>query len=417
MSKDTQNHRDTYGRLAALLLSAAAAFSPALANAQEKPPIKIGVVLELTGSAANYGAASKRGIEMAADAFGDTTIGGRKVQFVFRDVQSNPQVVISALNDVLTSEHVNYLLGPCTSPLVAAAIPTWRQAKPLWVQFCGSSENLSQEVGGEEHFFHTYPYANQYHVAEGAALQHYLGRGKKAAVIYSDDEYGQGHIESLTKAYQAAGIEIVGKEIARVGTTDFNPILTKLARTHPDILVAMVQGADLTTLAKQVYARKFPAPYRLSGGDVQFDSFANAVGKDAQEGWIGPSTYVSGVQLPGDPRYPKLLPSSREWEERFRARYNREPNQIDVGSYVSTVMLLIALQQAGADNEEKVTADLANLDVATPLGRGRFQSMDDTKHQAFTNMMIFQRQEGQPVVVYPTDIATKKLLPIQSLQP
>jgi branched-chain amino acid transport system substrate-binding protein len=417
MNMDKLIRRNTWGRLAALLVGAAVVGWPALAHTQEKPPIRIGVVLELTGRQAIYGESSKRGIEMAADAFGDTTIGGRKVAFIFRDVQSDPQFVISALNELVNSDQINYLMGPCASPLVSAAIPTWRQAKPLWVQFCGSSSRLSEEVGGEDHFFHTYPYANHYHQAEGAALQHYLGRGKKAAVIYSDDEYGRGHIQSLTKAYQAAGIELVGTEVARVGTTDFNPILTKLGRSNPDILVALVQGADLTALSKQIYARKFRAPYRVSGGDVQFDSFSNAVGNEAQDGWIGPSTYVAGVEQVGDPDYPKLLPSSREWEARFRKRYNRAPDQIDIGSYVSAVMLLIALQRAGGDNEEKVAAELAKLDVATPLGRGRFQAMDGTKHQAFTDMMVFQRQQGHPVVVYPGNIAMKPLVPVLAAQP
>jgi branched-chain amino acid transport system substrate-binding protein len=307
-------------------------------------------------------------------------------------------------------------MGPCASPLASAAIPTWRQSKPLWIQFCGSSARLSEAVGAEDRFFHTFPYSNHYHEAEGAALQHYLGPGKKAAIIYSDDEYGRGHIDSLTKAYQAAGIEVSTKEVARIGTTDFSPILTKLSRYNPDVLVAMVQGADLTSLAKQIYARKLRAPYRVSGGAVQFDSFANAVGKDAQEGWIGPSTYLPGVERAGDPKYPKLLPSSREWEQRFVKRYNREPDLIDVGAYVSAAMLLIALQRVDADDPNKVTAELAKLDVSTPLGRGRFQSMDGTKHQAFTDMMIFQRQQGRPVVVYPTDLANKKLIPVQSAQ-
>ncbi len=416
MSRNGLICRSMGARMVRLMLGGAAVCLSALACAQEKPPIKIGVVLELTGRQANYGESSRRGIEMAAETFGDTTVGGRKVKFVFRDVQSDPQIVISALNDLVTSEQVNYLMGPCASPLVSAAIPTWRQSKPLWIQFCGSSERLSEAVGGEDRFFHTFPYSSRYHEAEGAALQHYLGRGKKAVVIYSDDEYGRGHIDSLTKAYQAAGIEISGKEVARVGTTDFSPILTKLSRSNPDVLVAMVQGADLTSLAKQVYARKFRAPYRLSGGAVQFDSFSNAVGKEAQEGWIGPSTYLPGVERAGDPRYQKLLPSSREWEQRFVKRYNREPDLIDVGAYVSAAMLLIALQRADADNPDKVAAELAKLDVATPLGRGRFQAMDGTKHQAFTDMMVFQRQEGRPVVVYPANIANRKLVPVQTAQ-
>ncbi|WP_168788520.1 ABC transporter substrate-binding protein [Paraburkholderia aromaticivorans] len=385
-----------------------------LAAAQEtKPPIEIGVVLELTGRLANYGEAGKRGIDMAADAFGDTKIGGRNVKFVYRDVQSEPQLVISAINDLTNSEHVNYIIGPCASPLVSAAVPAWRQTKPVWMEFCGTSPRLQEAVGAEANFFHTFPYSYHYHKAEAGALRQYLGPGKRAVVIYSDDELGRGHIEAIEKYYQDAGIKIIGTEVARVGTTDFNPVLTKLGRANPDILVAMVQGGDLSTLTKQIYARRFAAPYRVSTGAVQFDTFVKAVGNDAQEGWIGPSTYVPGIDRPADPQYPKLFPSSREWNDRFVKRYGREPDLLDVGSYVSAAMLLIALQHAGTDNREKVAIELAKLDVMTPLGRGHFVDSDGTKHQAFTDMMVFQRQGGRPVVVFPPEVATRKLQPAQ----
>jgi branched-chain amino acid transport system substrate-binding protein len=401
--------------LAQAFLGAVALVCATLSVAQEaKPPIAIGVVLELTGRLANYGEAGKRGIDMAADAFGDTTIAGRKVKFVYRDVQSEPQLVISAFNDLTNSEHVNYIIGPCASPLVSAAVPAWRQAKPVWMEFCGTSPRLQEAVGAEDNFFHTFPYSYHYHKAEAGALREYLGPGKKAVVIYSDDELGRGHIGAIQKYYQDAGIKIVGTEVARVGTTDFNPVLTKLGRTDPDILVAMVQGGDLSTLSKQIYARRFAAPYRVSTGAVQFDTFVKAVGDDAQEGWIGPSTYVPGIERPADSRYPQLFPSSSEWRARFVKRYGREPDLLDVGSYVSAAMLLIALQHAGTDDRDKVAIELAKLDVSTPLGRGRFAESDGTKHQAFTDVMVFQRQGGRPVVVFPSNLAVRKLQPVRT---
>jgi hypothetical protein len=105
---------------------------------------------------------------------------------------------------------------------------------------------------------------------------------------------------------------------------------------------------------------------------VQFEAFAKAVGPEVQEGWIAPSTYIPGINRPADPNYPKLLPSSHDWENAFRKRYSRDPNLIDLGSYVTTAMLLIALERAGGDDPEKVTTELSKLDAKTPLGAGAF---------------------------------------------
>ena len=394
----------------------AAVFCPIAVLAQDKP-IKIGVVLELSGRLSAYGEAGRRGIEMAAAAFGDQTIGGRKVEFVYKDVQSEPQLVITAFNELFNVGEVNYVLGPCASSLISAGTPAWQQKKPIWMQFCGTSPRLREAVGEEDHFFHAFPWTYHYHQAEAEALTHYLGKGKKAVSIFADDEFGRGHIDSVEKYYKAAGIDIVGSEIVRVGTTDYNPVLTKLARLNPDILIAVVQGGDLVALAKQVYARKFKAPYRVGPGAIQFDAFASAVGPDVQEGWIAPSTYVPGVPRPGDAENPKLFPPALEWEAAFRKRYNREPDLIDLGSYVTAAMLLVALQHAGEDNVEKVSAELSKLNLKTPLGAGAFVKTDDgTRHQAFAHMMTFQRQGGKPVPVYPDDVAAGKLLPASNAQ-
>jgi len=391
-------------------VTVAAGLVPAAASAQENP-IKVGVVLELSGRLSLYGEAGRRGIDMATATFGDTAIGGRKVEFVYKDVQSDTQLVITALNELTNVDRVNFIIGPCASPLISAGTPAWQQKKPIWMQFCGIAPRLREAVGDEDNFFHTFPWTYHYHQSVSEALASYLGKGKKAVVVYSDDDFGRGHIDPIKKYYAAAGIEIVGAEAVRVGTTDFNPLLTKFARLNPDMLIAMVEGGDLVSLAKQLYARKFKA-YLVGSGAVQFDAFANAVGPEIQEGWIGPTTYTPGVHRPADANYPKLLPAAQDWEDAFRKRYNRDPNLIDVGSYVTTAMLLIAMERAGGDDLEKVRAELTRLNVSTPLGAGQFtKSEDGTKHQAFAKMVTFQRQGGRPIVIYPSDVAEGKLVP------
>ena len=59
---------------------------PAMGHAQDT--IKIGAPLSISGKFVSYGAAAKRGVEMAVDIYGGK-IGNKKIEILFRDTQSD----------------------------------------------------------------------------------------------------------------------------------------------------------------------------------------------------------------------------------------------------------------------------------------------------------------------------------------
>lgn len=396
--------------LAAATLTVAGALGPAATPAFAET-IKVGVPMELSGRFVAYGAAGRRGVEMAAEVFGKQ-VGGNTLEFLYRDVQSDAQATVSAMNELIKVEKVDFLIGPVASPIVAASIPPWQQGKPAWIVNGSSSTQLEQIAGPEDNFFHTYPFAYHYHTSEAAALKHYLGGNKKIAIIYSDDTYGRTHLPYVEEFYTKAGFELVAKEVVRTNSADFNPVLTKIARARPDILLGLVQTTDAITLAKQVHTRKLNVPYLVGTAYTQLDEWQNAVG-EAQEGWLGVTTYLPGVNHPGNPDYPKLFPSTKEWVEAFRKKYNAEPDFLDIGHYAATGMLLVALDKAKGD-KVKAVEELRKLDIPTVNGRGTFVPTGfGTKQQAFTDMVVFQRQGGKNVVLWPRDAASGTLVPIK----
>jgi len=400
-------HKSNTIRAALLAVGSAVAALPALGPALADETIKIGVPMSLSGRFVSYGASGKRGVEMAAEAFG-STINGRKIEFLYRDVQSDPQATMSAVNELINSQDVDFLIGPTASPIVAAAIPPWQQGKPIWILNGGSTTAVEELLGGEERFFHTYPYSYHYHTSELNALKHYLGDGKKVAVIYADDTYGQSHLPFVQKFYSEAGFEIVAEEMIRANTMDMSPVLTKISRAKPDILIALLQSTDAVTLAKQIHSRKLEVPYLVGMVDAALPRWQEAVG-EAQEGWIGVTTYLPGVERPANQDYPKLFPSAAEWEEKFRKRYNVEPDFMDIGHYTATAMLLIALERSGGEVEQ-AAEELRKMDIVTVNGRGKFEETGfGTKQQAFTDMVVFQRKGGKNVIVWPLEIATGEL--------
>jgi branched-chain amino acid transport system substrate-binding protein len=388
---------------AGAVLTAALAGLPAQAQT-----VKIGAVLELSGRFASFGAHCQRGINMATENFG-VTVAGKNYGVVYRDVQSEARATISAFTELGSAGDINFVIGPTSSPIVAAAMPPWQQSKPLWVVPGASSLDVENIVGKEPMFFHTYPYAYHYHKSLAAALQSALGPGKKIAVLYSDDAYGRSHMPAIEKYYKEAGFDIITKESIRTNSPDMGPTLTKIGRSKPDILLGVMQTTDSITLAKQVRTLRLKIPYLVGTAATQLTEWQQAVG-DAQEGWLGISTYLPNTEnWPADNTYPKLLPGTKAWEAAFRAKYNTTPDYDEATCYANTIQLLLALDKAGSDNKEKVAEELRKLDVMTPMGRARFERSEGTNQQALSDLIVFQRQADKSIILYPAEAATGKL--------
>lgn len=384
------------------------AYTPAAHAADDT--IQIGVPMELSGRFVAFGTSGKRGVEMAVDAF-KGRVANKKIEILLRDVQSDAQVTVQVLNDLIAQKKVNLLIGPISSAMVSAAIPAWRQGKPIWISHGSTTPRTEEEVGAEPRFFHTFPYSYHYQAAMSAGLKQALGSGKTAAILYADDAYGRAALPAAKKYFSEAGFKLGVEELVRSGAADMNPVLQKIRFSKPDVLINLVQTTDLATLAKQIRIAGLETPYLTDGVDIFIEEWQKAVG-DAQEGWIGVAGYFPGLTRPASKDRPDLFPSLAEWEAKFRQRYNAAPAYLDVGAYSATIMLLLAVDKAGSDDPEKVAIELKKLDVQTLLGRGHFTpTPSGTMNQAFQDLMVVQRQGGKNVIVYPNDLANGKLIP------
>jgi branched-chain amino acid transport system substrate-binding protein len=405
------SRRSSIAGLALATMSLVAAFAVTGA-ARADDSVRIGLFAELSGKFAAYGLPSRRGAEMAVAAVNGRA-GGKSIELVVRDVQSDPQVMVAAMKELADQQRLNFVVGPIASPIVATAVPSWRQNKPLWVVPGSSSPTLEQQIGAEPYFFHAYPYAYHYHVVAAEGLKHYLGGGK-LAVIYADDNFGRSHLDYVRKYYGDAGFKIVSEEMVRANAPDMRPVLERIRAAKPDVLIALVETTDAVTLAKQVRIVKLGVPYLVGTSFAQYEEWQKAVG-DAQEGWLGVSTYLPGVlDRPADPNAPALFPSTSEWEAKFRKLYNAEPDQLAAATYVSVAMIILAVDRCHCDDKEKVAVELRKMEVQTVFGAGKFHpSGQGTMQQAYDQMMLFQRHNNKSVVVYPEDVRQSKLLPVQ----
>lgn len=389
----------------------AAGAAPAVVRpARAAQTVQIGVPLELSGRFVSFGSSVKRGIDMAVDAFHGQA-GSRKIELLVRDVQSDAQVMVQVMNTLTKQDRVGFVIGPISSAMVAAAIPAWRQTKPIWICHGSTTPLTEEQVGNEPNFFHTFPYIYHYSAAMSAGLEAVLGDGKSAAIVYADDAYGRAGLPIARKYFGKAGFKITDEQLIRSGAHDMNPVLQRIRAGRPDVLIVLLQTTDLATFAKQVQIANLDVPYVTDGTDVFVEEWQKAVGS-AQEGWIGVSGFIPGMHRPASKQRPDIFPATNEWEAAFRARFNMAPGYLEIGGYCAMAMLLLAIEKADSDDQEKVAAALRSLDLETLLGRGHFAPTESgTLQQAFQDLMVAQRQNGKSVIVYPPSLADGKLMP------
>jgi branched-chain amino acid transport system substrate-binding protein len=402
-----------FGGIARALTGAMALMAAGLQAGHAQDAVKIGVPCELSGRFVAYGSQCKRGVEMAVDVFGGTVLG-KKIDPVYRDVQSNNQVAVTAFTELADQQKIDFIIGPVASGVVAASVAAWRQSKPLWLVPGSSSTVLEKAMKGEDLFFHTYPWAYDYYESTAAAVEPAAGAGKKVAIIYSDGAYGREEYPYAQEYYRKNGFEIVATELVREGAADFNPVLQQLRRLHPDVLVGIVQTTDAIQLTKQLQVARLNIPFLVGTAYPQLKEWSDAVGPEAANGWIAPTNYLPALDRPADPKYPKLFPSSKEWEAAFKARYNRSPEFLDMTCYTTAMLLLVAIEEAKTTDKARVAETLAKLDLQTGLGTSKFgPTPGGTLHQAFSQMIVYQRQGDRLVVVYPSSVAQGKIVPRQ----
>ena len=136
------------GRKAARLLVGLSAAMAMLgmavsAEAQDKK-IKIGVIFDLTGPLAGGGSELQyTGVKIMLDHYSKTGVEGYKVEAVYADAQSKPDVAINEAVRLVEQEKVDMLLGFYSSAQCVPVAGRVEQLKKfMWITTCISSAVL-----------------------------------------------------------------------------------------------------------------------------------------------------------------------------------------------------------------------------------------------------------------------------------
>ena len=329
--------------LAAAALAAVAIATPALAA----DPLKIGLVLPMSGPFADYGKQIERGIRLYLAANGDT-VAGRKIELIIKDDSPGTAGDVSKrlAQELVVKDKVDVLAGFGLTPAALAVAPIATEAKKPMVVMNAATSVITTRSPYIVRVSHTLP-------QDTAPIAAWAAKNKIKKVYTLVADFGPGHDAEgqFKKTFTAAGGEIVGEVRVPVRNPDFAPYLQRIKDSKPDALFLFLPpGAETIALMKGFAERGLAAEgiKIIATGDLTDEDILDALGEPAL-GAITAFHYAQSHKSPENAAYTAA----------YAKAYPKErPNFMSVAGYDGMHLIFEAIKKTGgnADAEKFIEA-------------------------------------------------------------
>ncbi len=414
-----------------LVAAIAALGMAASAQAQEKK-IKIGVIYDLTGPLAGGGSELQYiGAKIMLDSYAKKLVEGYKVEAVYADAQSKPDVAINEAIRLIEQEKVDMLLGFFSSAqCVPVAARVEQLKKFMWITTCISSAVLDGK--NFKYIFRPQASGDQF----GLIAMDFIANNAKAkfgkepkdlrvAIIHEDGAYGVDVAKGNVAGAKKAGFEVVLKEGYAATAPDLSALVTKLKRARPDVIFHTGYNPDITLLLRQAREQglKFGALIGHGAGYGVYEKLKEGLGGDVNHFFnVDPISIWLANQKTMDPKLPPVIKTVGE--EFDKAKPGIAIRSAHVGMAASNTYVFLtevlprAIKKYGGVDPEALRKAALELDLpegGTMLGFGvKFHAdgpMAGQNERSFP--VVIQYIDDKSSVVWPKSQAQREaVLPL-----
>lgn len=333
--------------------------SPALCAGEKV--VKVGNIEPLSGPSAAVGQQGKNARDMAVEeinaAGGIKSLGGAKIEMIYADSESKPEKGVAEAERLINTEKVHVLTGcwnsSVTYPVTAVAE---RYGIPFIVPVSVADKITAQ---GFKTVFRIAAKDSWWTRDQFAFLKdmqkEFNTKLETVAFVYENGDWGKGFAEQWKKLAGEAGYKVVLDEPYPSSATDLSPVVQKIKRANPDVLLLTSNAADAILLTNTLAEYKVkPKAIIGSGGGHADPSFLQATGKNAQ--------YLFDiVEWETDVN----KPNAREINEKFKKKYGYNLAGESVDAYIAMYVLADALERAGSLDPKAIRDALAKTKLTT----------------------------------------------------
>lgn len=337
---------------------------------KDSSEIKIGVISPLTGPAASFGVSQKNGSDLGIDEINSKGgINGKKILAIYEDSQLDPNKAITAFKKLTDVDKVSVVVAQGSTSEVLAIAPLAEKAKVILIAPGASGAKITD--AGD----YTFRISPSDAFQGGIASEYATKKGyKKVAIIYVNNDWGNGLKEGFEKAYKRTGGEVILSESMDSSAKDFRTPLTKIKSANPDMVYIPIHPDQAGILLRQ--AKELGVKTQFFGTDSFSEKAILSVAGNAAEGVI----FTMPAKTAG--------PSFEEFAKNYKTKYNTDASYIAAAAYDAIIVISKALT-IGKGDAAGVKNALYNIKGHSGAsGDITFDSNGDVTNKKFDLLMV-----------------------------
>jgi branched-chain amino acid transport system substrate-binding protein len=303
-----------------------------------KKPIKMGVILPLTGDSAIYGLPLQKATQLAQKEINAAGgINGSPLEIIWKDGKCQTQEASAAAETLINIDKVDTLIGGACSTEYLASAPFAQKAKLIVFSSAATSPTIST-LG--RYVFRTCPSDA---LAGRAAAEYAFKKwgARTAGIIYQDKDYPRALEAVFKKSFTALGGNVVLSEVFPSGTTDFSSYALKARELNPDVLYLLPQSPTPGVMLIQALKNQgVTSPLLTADAMMVRETFAEHGA--VLEGLVG-------LEVAFDIKRPK----TQQFLQAFKREYQEEPAYPNymAGAYDIPYLVKEAFEKGGVNGD------------------------------------------------------------------
>lgn len=347
-------------------------------SAQGDDPIRLGMVVSITGGAAGYGIHMRNGAEMAVKKINEAGgVNGREIQLFVEDDGSDPSKATTAANRLVVQQDVDAMIGGATSTLCFAVKDFVEQQGVPFITTSGSNPDLTTP---DNKFFFRLHQSDATVAGQAAEFMVRVLGVKKIGILHDSADYGTGNKDHFVKYLKSEhNLEPVIIETYNVGDQDFTPQLLKIKEAGVEGIGLFGNLPEAPLATKQIRQLGMKdMPIVMTGiSQPKFIELAP-----------GDSEGVFAI-TPFNPNLPHEEVQALAKE--YRETYDMDPPHQVSNTYQAVNVLKAVWEKVGTEDKDKVVEEMKNI---------KWQAFGSTNYfdetgQVIMKSIIVQVQDGE----------------------
>ena len=319
--------------------------------------LKVGLMLPATGTFAALGTAIENGFRLYVAEQGGK-LGGREIEFVKVDDESDPAKATDNVNKLIKRDNVDVLVGTVHSGVAMAMAKVAKDTGTLLFVPNAGADAVTGPMCAPNIFRSSFS-----NWQPGYAMGEVMAKKGHKNVVTITWKYAAGDesVRGFKEAFEKAGGKVVKELSLPFPNVEFQALLTEIAATKPDAVYTFFAGGGAVKFVKDYAAAGLKKNIPLYGAGFLTDGTLEAQGADA-DGLLTTLHYADSLNTPRDSSF-RLA---------YAKTYKLQPDVYAVQGYDAAQMLGIGLTAVKGDTSKKAEFAEAVRKAKIDSPRGAF---------------------------------------------